>query len=319
MHPIFLRIPGLNYSIYSYGAMMVLTFLATQWLSARLAKSRGIDPEIFVNITLIALFTGIVGARASSVLENLGDYTRSDLSAWRNLYNMINPRSGGLTFYGGLILATPFVTWYALHKKLPPRVTMDIIAPCVTLGLGIGRIGCFLGGCCYGAGATVPWAVQFPYYSDAYVDQFYGYNGEHLHHMPPGQLLVITESGVRLRDPASFANEPDTVALAKAERSNPVHPAQLYSTFTSLLQTAILLVYFTLPHTPGRGFPLMLMMEGPSRFLLEMLRVEPPVWGNFSLSMVIGIGLFFVGVVWWIVLGFNGRGKMIATPTMIVA
>ena len=316
MHPIFFRIPGLNYSVYSYGAMMVLTFLATQWLSARLAKMRGIDPEILVNLTLIALFTGIVGARASHVLENLPDYTRSDLSIWRNFLNMINPRSGGLTFYGGLILATPFVTWYALHKKLPPRVTMDIIAPCIPLGLAIGRIGCFLGGCCYGAGANVPWAVQFPYYSDAYVDQFYGLSGEHLNHQPPGQLLVITEGGIRLRDPSTFANDPEVLALAKQEKSNPVHPAQLYSTFTSLLEMSILLVYFTLPHTPGRGFPLMLMMEGPSRFLLEMLRVEPPVIGNFSLSMVIGVLLFFVGVVWWLVLGYTGRGKKIAEPAM---
>ena len=40
------------------------------------------------------------------MLENLGEYTAADRTAWENLVAMLNIRSGGLTFYGGLILAT---------------------------------------------------------------------------------------------------------------------------------------------------------------------------------------------------------------------
>ena len=43
----------------------------------------------------------------------------------------------------------------------------------------------------------------------------------------------------------------------------------------------------------------MLILEGFSRYLLEMVRVEPPVWGNLSLSMVIGLGLVIAGVLMW--------------------
>src|SRR5580698_4246996 len=107
MYPIIFYIPFLHIPIYGYGLVMVCAFLATQWLSTKLARSRGIDPEIFVNATLLALVFGVVGSRLSHVLENLPAYTRSDLSVWTNLYNMINIRSGGLTFYGGLILACP--------------------------------------------------------------------------------------------------------------------------------------------------------------------------------------------------------------------
>src|SRR6202012_1028119 len=83
----------------------------------------------------------------------------------------------------------------------------------------------------------------------------------------------------------------------------PVHPAQLYSTITALLIMAILLSYFFLPHSAGRAFALMLMLEGPTRFLLEMLRVEPPILGPMSLSMVIGLILFLTGVVVWFAFG----------------
>ena len=62
---------------------------------------------------------------------------------------------------------------------------------------------------------------------------------------------------------------------------------------------------------PGRVFALMCILKGITRFLLEMLRVEPPVlhvhgWG-LSLSMVISIGLIIGGVVLWYVFPLFGR------------
>src|SRR5207302_11230898 len=135
------------------------------------ARRSRLDPEIFINIALIALLTGVIGARASHVLENLSQYTRSDRSFTQNLWDMVNVRSGGLTYYGGFLLAFPACVAYGWYKKVPLRTGMDIMAPCILVGLGIGRIGCFLHGCCYGAECTLPWAVRFPYYSDAYLQQ----------------------------------------------------------------------------------------------------------------------------------------------------
>ncbi len=292
-------LPG-TITLYGYGLMMVFAFLGCQWLAARLARSKGLDPDIFVNATLIALAAGIVGSRLSHVLENLPDYTRPDRTVAQNLWAMINITSGGLTFYGGLILAAPIVLAYFIYRKVPARLAMDIGAPCIVLGLGIGRLGCYLNGCCYGADTTLPWAARFPYYSNAYVQQFQ--DGTLDHSVPP-QLLVRTDAGtLRLRTPDEVAARPELKSVAAAERANPVHPAQLYSTITSFLIVAVTLAYFTLPHAGGRCLALMLMMEGPSRFLLEMLRVEKPILGPMSLSMVIGVVLFVVGVVLWFVL-----------------
>ena len=131
--------------------MLVIAFFAAMELAKFLARRSGLDPEIFANAALIALVAGVIGARLSHVLENIGDYTRSDLSFGQNFWNAINLRSGGLTYYGGFILAFAAVLAYGFYKRVPIRLGMDVIAPCLMIGLGFGRIGCYLNGCCYGA------------------------------------------------------------------------------------------------------------------------------------------------------------------------
>jgi phosphatidylglycerol:prolipoprotein diacylglycerol transferase len=164
--PIFGGIP-----VYGYGVMLVIGFFTGMELGKFLARRSGIDPELFANAALIALVTGVAGARLSHVLENWQDYTQPALGFWQNLWNAVNIRSGGLTYYGGFLLAFPSVLAYGLYKRVPVRVGMDIIAPCLMIGLGFGRIGCYLNGCCYGAPTTATWGVEFPYGSDAYATE----------------------------------------------------------------------------------------------------------------------------------------------------
>lgn len=311
MHQILFRIPDFlpwigGSPIYGYGVMMVVGFFAAIALGKFLARRSNIDPELFANAALIALVTGVAGARLSHVIENWHDYTRADLSFGQNLWNAINIRSGGLTYYGGFLLATPSVLAYGIYKKIPIRLGMDIIAPCLMLGLGFGRIGCFLNGCCYGAeipdGSHVPWAVAFPYRSDPYIEQ--ARDGKIA--IPPqlmrdGVARSIDEiQSDRRLDPEQ---KNQLIALARSQHALPVHPAQLYSTFTAWLIAAFLVAYFTLPHAPGRVFALMLIVEGISRFLLETVRSEPPVVGNLSFSMVLSIPLVAIGIALWFIFG----------------
>lgn len=305
--PIFGELP-----IFSYGLLLVIGFLAAVQLAKYLAKRCGLDPELFVNAGLIALVAGIVGARLSHVIENIGQYTDSSRSAWENFRDAINIRSGGLTYYGGFLFAFPALVWYALKTKVPVRLGMDIIAPCLMVGLGFGRIGCFLNGCCYGAECEVPWSVQFPYHSWAYQDEY-----ERGKLAPAPELLDFTAAPTRngrppLLDPRQLRGDPALAALARQEHSRPVHPAQLYSAFTAFLIAAITLAYFTLPHALGRVFALMLMLEGGTRFVLELLRAEPAVIGSFSLSMLIGIGLMALGMFLWMVFGYTARAPRTA-------
>ena len=303
MYPKLFDLPLVHIPIYGYGLMMVFAFLGCQWLAARLASQRGLDAEVFVNATLIALVSGVIGSRLSHVLENWHDYTLPNLGLWRNLWDMVNIRSGGLTLYGGLILATPITLWYFVHKAVPAKLALDVAAPCVALGIAIGRLGCFLNGCCYGADTNLPWGVTFPYGSNAYVDQFAGTTGVRLDKPPPPQLLTPTQGGERLVSADEAKADPELRPIAAANRSNPVHPTQLYSTINSTLIMLLVLAYIAGPHPAGRGLALLLLLEGPTRFLLELLRVEPPVLGPMSLSMVLGLLLLAAGAALWFSFG----------------
>ena len=288
---------GHEIAIHGFGLMLVIGFLCAMQLAKFLARKSGLDGEVFANACLLGLFTGVLGARLSHVLENLSDFTRSDRSIGQNLFEMINISSGGLTYYGGFLLAFPTLLIYAAKKKIPLRLGMDIIAPCLMVGLAFGRVGCFLNGCCYGAESNLPWSVEFPYGSYAYEDEYR--NGEVT---PPSALTYSTDDGGRAIYPPLQIKKSGNATLeqmASQQHSRPVHPSQLYTTITALLLAAMLVAYYSLPHTPGSVFAMMMVLEGIGRFVLELLRVEPPVLYvhgyGFSLSMVLGVALAIGG------------------------
>ena len=312
MYPELFRIPWLDVPIYTYGVMMVIGFLLALELAKFLARRVGLDPEVFVNAGLIALVAGVVGARLSHVIENWPQFTDPTRSAWANFTDAVNIRSGGLTFYGGFILAFPVTVAYGIYKRIPIRLGMDIVAPAVMVGLAFGRIGCLMNGCCYGGACDTNFAgaVTYPYHSNAYVDQYY--DGQLT---PPPELTrpaLPPGAKPRLLEWREIENDPGLVALARQQRSNPVHNAQIYSTITALLIAAICVAYFTLRPSPGRVMALMLMLEGPTRFILELLRSEPAVAGDWSLSMVLGVVLAAAGVVFWFL--FAPRRPTVPAP-----
>lgn len=299
--PFNLPVVGDQLVIYGFGLMLVVGFLLAMELARYLARRSGIDPEIFANAALLALLTGILGARLSHVLENLPEYTRADRSLFQNLAAAANISSGGLTYYGGFLLAFPTLLIYGRMKKVHLPTGMDIVAPCLMVGLGFGRIGCFVNGCCYGAACTLPWAVTFPYASPAYVDQF-----EAGQVTPPPQLVQLDAAGrPALREPAEL-RRPENAglqAIAGVQRSLSLHPAQLYSAFTAFLLAGLLVTHYGLPHAPGRTFALMMMLEGAARFSLELVRSEPVVLGGMSFSMAVSLPLVLMGAVLWVVFG----------------
>jgi phosphatidylglycerol:prolipoprotein diacylglycerol transferase len=292
--------------VYGYGAMLVIGFLLAAQLAKYLARRCGLDGELFVNAGLLALITGVIGARLSHVLESLADPSNTEFARngkdffWDNFKAMLNVSSGGLTFYGGFLLATPVLIWYAIRKKVPLLTGMDIMAPCIMIGLAFGRIGCYLNGCCYGEECNVSWGAAFPYGSNAFVEQF-----EKNEIDVPPQLLKKEPSGrIRLLTKGEIHGNPDLERLADSLRAKPVHPTELYSAFNAFFIAAILLVFFSVTSAPGRVFALMLMLKGASRYILEMIRVEPPVWFEqtlkLSFSMGLSLALIALGVfMWW--------------------
>lgn len=301
--PLPFDLPGIGHElvVHGFGLMLVVGFLCAMELARFLARRSGLDAEVFSNAALLALFAGILGARLSHVLENFSDYARADRTFFQNLAAAANITSGGLTYYGGFLLAFPTLVIYARMKRIPLLLGMDIVAPCLMVGLAFGRIGCFLNGCCYGAVCEAPWGVTFPYGSPAYVDQL-----EAGQISAPPQLVHADARGRVQTLDAKVLRRPESAALraiASVQRSLRMHPAQLYSAFTAFLLAGLLVAHFTTPHAFGRTFALMMMLEAVARFSLELVRTEPAVLGRMSFSMVISIPLVLMGAVLWFASG----------------
>jgi phosphatidylglycerol:prolipoprotein diacylglycerol transferase len=143
------------FTLYSFGLMVILGFGAAVWLAVRLARERGLDGDALLDSAMVILFASIIGARLLFVLLNWGEYSRQMLEVaaiWR----------GGMSFHGGVIAGVLAGVLFLLRRRQPVAAMADAAAPALALGYAIGRVGCFLNGCCYGAPTQLPWGVHFP-------------------------------------------------------------------------------------------------------------------------------------------------------------
>src|SRR5713226_624935 len=96
MHPRLFTIGP--FTIYSYGLMLGVAFIIASWLLSKELKRKGLDPALGNSITLLALVFGIAGSKILYLFENWSFFVRAPISM------TFSP--GGLTWYGGFILAT---------------------------------------------------------------------------------------------------------------------------------------------------------------------------------------------------------------------
>lgn len=155
MHPILFKLGPLTF--YSYGLMLAIAYLASSSLAARDARRIGskIHADQIANLFFFTLIGGIVGARIFYIAINW-DFYRV------NLHQILRLDQGGLVWYGGLIGGFAAAVSYLSLKKLPFLETADLASPYLALAHSIGRIGCFLNGCCFGKPTHLIFGVYFP-------------------------------------------------------------------------------------------------------------------------------------------------------------
>lgn len=144
-------------TIYSYGLMVALGFCIAAIFIYRRAGEFGLDKEKTLDLFILILLFGILGARVFYVLLNLKYYSA-------NPVEIVNLSKGGLVWYGGLFGGLIAAVIYAKIKKIDILLATDLAAPYIALAQSLGRIGCFLNGCCYGMAAPAGYmlVVCFP-------------------------------------------------------------------------------------------------------------------------------------------------------------
>ena len=168
-----------------------------------------------------------------------------DCLAWARFW------AGGLTYYGGFLGAS-LAAWFQLRKdRFPFWKAADMAGMVIPIGLAFGRIGCFLGGCCFGQPHEGPLGVSFPSYS-----------------------------------PASLAQARDGLLSSTRLSSLPVHPTQLYEAWGCLL-LSILLITAVGPKKRYDGQVFVGFVAGYAllRFVLEFFRADDRgLWLGDTLS-----------------------------------
>jgi phosphatidylglycerol:prolipoprotein diacylglycerol transferase len=154
LHPILFSVGPFH--VATYGTLAALAVLAAFWTVLRLGRREGLDSGQLFEFSTWLLLVAFVGAKMLMVISDWGYYRQypGEILSWSTL------RSGGV-FYGGFIAALLFAVWYIRLHHLPFWKVVDVYAPAISLGLGLGRIGCFAAGCDYGKPTTSAWGVVF--------------------------------------------------------------------------------------------------------------------------------------------------------------
>ena len=258
MYPELLKVGPLT--IYSYGMMLAIGFIVASYFFTKELKRKGIDHNLGGNVTLFAVIFGIIGSKIHYLIEHWDKFTLEPGIAFS---------PGGLTFYGGLILAFLFNYWYVKYKqRVDVLKVMDAISPALILGYGIARIGCHLAGDGdYGLPTSLPWGTIYS-------------RGTY-----PPSIAFLQLPDVAQHYPGGIV--PDTT---------PLHPTPIYEFLASLLIFLFLWRFRRRSAPDGMLFMIYLTAAALERFLIEFIRISPRMFIGLTEAQLISAILGALGV-----------------------
>jgi prolipoprotein diacylglyceryl transferase len=225
--------------------------------------------QLMGNILLIAAITGLIGAKLFHNLENLDDFAVDPIGALLSF--------SGLTFYGGLIVATFAVLRYTGKHGINWKHMIDAAAPGLILAYAIGRIGCHLSG--DGDWGIVNLAPK------------------------PEWMAFLPDWTWRFTYPHNVLGEgipiPGCDGKHCFELAQPVYPTPFYEVLMSLVIFGFLWSIRKKIKTPALLFCIYLVLNGVERFLIESIRVNTTyhIFGKYiTQAQLISSALILIGL-----------------------
>jgi phosphatidylglycerol:prolipoprotein diacylglycerol transferase len=228
--------------------MLTVSVIAGRLLAIRLAERAGIARNHADHCATWTLVGAIVGCRLLYVVTNPDQFD--------HLLDVFAVWQGGVVAYGGFVGGLVAAILYCRSHSISLLVWADCVAPSLCVGLGLTRIGCFLGGCDFGRVWEGPWAVRFSAGSPAFVEQ---------------RLLGLLPSG--------------------ASTSLPVHPTQLYESVAGIALLFVVFAVLRRQRVPGYALATFALTYGVLRYGIEIVRADPHrgAVGPWSTSQFIAI------------------------------
>lgn len=218
-----------------YGIIIGTAILLGFWIAAREAKRTGQNPENYLDMGIIGVIAGIVGARLYYVIFSWDMYKD-------NLLDIFNLREGGLAIYGGVIAAVISVLVLAKVKHLSAPQIFDTIAMALLNGQMLGRWGNFFNREAFGGYTDGLFAMRLP--------------------LDAVRSSDVTEQMRR------HIERIDGVSYIQ------VHPTFLYESLWCMVLLIILFAYRKHKKYEGELFLMYLFGYGLGRFWIEGLRTD---------------------------------------------
>lgn len=141
-----------NFTIYSYPLILGIIWGIAFHFSKKLLDIKKMEfPQFGLFYTLMFL-SAWLGAKLFFLItldQKYIDRAIDSANFWLG---------GGFVFYGGLVFGTITALIYVKLNHISLS-KLNFVFPVLTLGHALGRVGCFLAGCCYGSHCDLPWAV----------------------------------------------------------------------------------------------------------------------------------------------------------------
>jgi phosphatidylglycerol---prolipoprotein diacylglyceryl transferase len=268
INPIAIPLPFWPHGVHWYGLMYLLAFAIAWWLGRRrvlAGRLPGVDAQAFGDLMFYGMLGVVLGGRLGYVLfYAFGDFLADPLMLFRM-------KDGGMSFHGGLLGVMIAVGWWSRRQRLHPFDALDFVVPLVPIGLGLGRIGNFIGGELWGRQTDAWWGVIFPPTLPA---PYSGMDGE--------TLRQIAASG----------------ALDGLQR----HPSQLYQAFLEGVVLFAVLWWVSRRARPRYAIGgLFALLYAVFRFAVEFVR-EPDAhlgylaWGWLTMGQLLSLPMLLLGL-----------------------
>ncbi len=154
MHPIIAKLGP--FTIYSYGMMVAIAFLFAIHVARLETVHRGIRIDLFYDLVFYLFIGSLIGARVYYLaFFNPSSFIKDPVS-------ILKIWEGGLAMHGAILGGIVAGLLFSKRRKISFWNLADLMAPSIILGQAIGRIGCFLNGCCFGVPTESAFGVRFP-------------------------------------------------------------------------------------------------------------------------------------------------------------
>jgi phosphatidylglycerol---prolipoprotein diacylglyceryl transferase len=278
MRPILIELGPIT--LYSYGLMMALGFLAAYTVLYKEHQRLKLDVNIAGTLIIVGLVSGVVGAKILFIIGEWGRFVDDPLGL------IFSP--AGLVWYGGFIGGLAAMFYYIKKKKLPVLKYLDMIGMGGMIGYAVGRLGCHLSGDGdYGIPTDLPWGTIYAngtYKPTHAVADYFIRNPEEATRWNYHELTA----NIVGRDQFGVITEFDAAVA--------MHPTPVYEFIMGVIVFFILWKLRTRLQPAGMLFSLYVVFMAVQRFAIEFIRLNPKIILGLSEAQVLSVILFIGGI-----------------------